>query len=99
MRETTEWYLQGAASDPELGNAVGVNYLMMCGHVVCAWLMARAALAARARIDAGGSDAFYANKIKSAVFFAEHMLPRSESFARIVRAGKSSIMGIEAEDL
>ncbi len=98
MRETTEWYLQGAASDPELGNAVGVNFLMMSGHVVCAWLMARAALAARRRIDAGETDGFYASKIKSAIFFAEHMLPRGEAQARIVRSGKASIMGIEADD-
>ena len=81
-----------------LGNAIGVNYMMMAGHVVCAWLMARAALAAQARIDAGASDDYYRKKINTAIFFAEHILPRSEGLATMIRAGKASIMSIGAED-
>lgn len=98
LRETTAWYLNEAANDPELGNAIGVNYMMMAGHVVCAWLMARAALAAQARIDAGASDDYYRKKINTAIFFAEHILPRSEGLATMIRAGKASIMSIGAED-
>ena len=95
---TTEWYLREAADNPDLGNAVGVNYMMMAGHVVCAWLMVRAALAAQRHIDAGSSDLFYRNKIASAVFFAEHILPRSEALSVIVRAGSSSTMSIGADE-
>ena len=98
LRETTEWYLVEAANDPELGNAIGVNFMMMAGHVVCAWLMARAALAAQARIDAGAGDDFYVKKIKTAIFFAEHILPRSEGLASMIKAGKTSVMSISAED-
>ena len=72
--------------------------MMRSGHIVCAWLMARAAVAAQARIDAGSGDDFYPRKISSAIFFAEHILPRSEGLARVVRAGTASTMSISAED-
>ena len=98
LEEATEFYLQNAADDPELGSAVGVDYLMLAGNVVCAWLMARAAIAAQAHIDAGSSDHFYSHKIKTALFFAEHILPRSEAQAVMVKAGSRSVMAIAADN-
>ena len=97
LEEATGWYLQNAVEDPDLGGAVGVDYMMLAGNVTCAWLMGRAAIAAQKHIDAGSSDHFYANKIKTAVFFAEHILPRSEAQVVMVKTGSSSVMAIDAE--
>ncbi len=98
LDEATGLSLQNVADDPELGSAVGVDYLMLAGNVVCAWLMARAAIAAQGRIDAGSSDHFYPHKIKTALFFAEHILPRSEAQAVMVKAGSDSVMAIAADN-
>ena len=95
---TTDWYLQQAASDPDLGSAVGVDYMMMAGNLACAWLMARAALAAQRHIDAGSDDPFYRHKISTAVFFAERILPRSEALALMVMSGSASSMAIAADE-
>ncbi len=97
LRGATDWYLEQAAADPDLGSAIGVDYLMLAGNVVCAWLMARAALAARRHIDEGNDDDFYRHKIATAVFFAERILPRSEAQALMVRSGSASSMAIEAD--
>jgi len=97
LEDATSWYLQNSAADPDLGSAVGVDYLMLAGNVVSAWLMGRAALAAQKHIDAGSKDDFYAHKIKTAVYFAEHILPRSEAQAVMVKSGSASIMAIDAE--
>ena len=94
----TAWYLQQVADDPDLGSAVGVDFTMMAGNVVCAWLMARAALAAQKHIDAGSQDRFYRHKISTAVFFAERILPRSEALAAMVMSGSASAMSIAADE-
>ena len=97
LEDATSWYLQNAPTDPDLGSAVGVDYLMLAGNVVCAWLMGKAAVAAQKHIDAGNSDDFYAHKINTAVYFAEHILPRSEAQAVMVKSGSASIMAIDAD--
>ena len=97
LEDATCWYLQNSATDPDLGSAVGVDYMMLAGNVVCAWLMGKSAMAAQRHIDAGSSDDFYAHKIMTAVYFAEHILPRSEAQAVMVKSGSTSIMAIDAD--
>jgi acyl-CoA dehydrogenase len=97
LEDATSWYLQNVAEDPDLGSAIGVDYMMLAGNVVCAWLMGRAALAAQKHIDAGSSDHFFPHKIKTAVFFAERILPRSEAQAVMVKSGSASVMAIDAD--
>ncbi len=97
LEEATDWYLKNAAGDPDLGSAVGVDYMMLAGNVACAWLMVKAALAAQRHIDAGSSDLFYSNKIKTALFFARHILPRSTGQLQMVKAGSASVMAIDAD--
>jgi acyl-CoA dehydrogenase len=98
LEQATGWYLQNIAEDPDLGSAVGVDYMMLAGNVICAWLMVKASLAAQRHIDAGSSDLFYAHKIKTAVFFCQRILPRSAGQLQMVRAGSASVMAIDAND-
>jgi len=71
---------------------------MLAGNVVCAWLMGRSAIASQKHIDAGSSDSFYPRKISTAVYFAEHVLPRAQAQALMVQAGSASIMAIDVDD-
>ena len=91
-------YLQSVQEDPDLGSAVGVDYLMLAGNVMGAWLMARAALAAQRAIDAGSDDSIYRHKIATATFFHERILPRSEALAVMMAAGSASTMAIAADE-
>ncbi|MDH3219066.1 MAG: acyl-CoA dehydrogenase C-terminal domain-containing protein [Gammaproteobacteria bacterium] len=97
LEDATGWYLAQAAEDPDLGSAVGVDFMMLAGNVVCAWLMGRAALAAQRYIDAGSNDRFYRHKIDTARFFVERILPRSEAQLLMVKAGSASVMAIDAD--
>ncbi|MCP4488187.1 MAG: acyl-CoA dehydrogenase [Gammaproteobacteria bacterium] len=98
LQETTNWYLSQAVEDPYLTGAIGVNYQMLVGNVVCGWLMARSAVVARAAIDSGSSDNFYTNKIKTAVYYAEQILPRCAGLQGIIKSGSDSIMSIEVDE-
>jgi hypothetical protein len=71
--------------------------MMLVGNVVCGWLMARSAMVAKKHLDSGSSDGFYVNKINTARYFAEHILPRSEGLSTIVQAGSASSMSIDVD--
>jgi acyl-CoA dehydrogenase len=94
LKETTQWFLAEANDDPYLSGSIGVNYMMQVGNVIAGWLMARSAVLAQQHINAGVNDVFYSNKITTALFFAEHILPRSEALKITVQAGSDSVMGI-----
>jgi hypothetical protein len=98
FEEVSHWFLQEASNDVDLAGSISVNYLMMMGNLVCGWLMARAAVTAKQHLDAGADDEFYRNKIKTATFFAEHILSRCEGLKYSVLAGSGSIMSIAIED-
>jgi len=97
LDDTTGWFLKQAADDPDLAGSIAVNYLMLVGNVVCGWLMAKSAVAAQRHLQAGADDHFYRNKISTATFFAEHILPRSEGLRRTILAGSGSVMGIAVD--
>ena len=94
LEDVSQWFLQEVASDPDLAGAISVNYLLLLGNVVCGWLMARSALAAKQQLEAGSDDEFYRNKIKTATFFADHILSRCEGLKYSVKAGSGSVMSI-----
>jgi len=98
FEEVSHWFLQEASNDVDLAGSISVNYLMLMGNLVCGWLMARAAVAAKQHLDAGADDEFYRNKIKTATFFAEHILSRCEGLKYSVQAGSGSVMSISIED-
>jgi acyl-CoA dehydrogenase len=98
FEEVSHWFLQEASNDADLAGSISVSYLMLMGYVVCGWLMAKSAVTAKQHLDAGAEDEFYRNKIKTATFYAEHILPRCEGLKYSVRAGSGSIMSIAIDD-
>ncbi len=97
LETTTQWYLDQVPNDPDLPGSIAFNYLMMMGYVVAGWLMAKSAIAAKRLIDQGSDDVFYRNKINTATFFCEHILPRSEGLQSTVQSGSASTMSIAVD--
>lgn len=98
LEDSTQWFLTNVAEQPYLAGSIGASYQMLAGNVACGWLMARSAIAAQKHIDAGSNDIFYQNKVKTAVYFAEQILPRSEGLQTIIKTGADSIMSINVGD-
>ncbi|MFT7675051.1 MAG: alkylation response protein AidB-like acyl-CoA dehydrogenase [Gammaproteobacteria bacterium] len=98
LEASVAWFKSSVSDDPDLAGSIGVDFLMMSGNIVAGWLMALSALAAKRHIDAGSSEEFYRNKIKTAIFFCEHVLPRAESLAITVQSGSQSILAISPEN-
>lgn len=100
LAEATNWMIEQAVSNPDLPGSVSVNFLMLTGTVLGGWQMARAAVIAQQRLDAGHSDSrFYQSKMVFAHFYAEQIMPRTKAYLDAVLAGTENIMELPAEML
>ncbi|HEX5421264.1 MAG TPA: acyl-CoA dehydrogenase [Gammaproteobacteria bacterium] len=99
--EALRFLLARHREDPSLAGAVSFNMLMLFGTVLGAWSHARAAAEADRRLSsaADGERGFLEAKRATAVFYAEHLLPRARAYAAAVMAGSEGIMAIDEADL
>ncbi|SMF48514.1 acyl-CoA dehydrogenase [Pseudogulbenkiania subflava] len=95
LEGATRHLIEAATVDPRLAFAGAVPYLMLLGTVCGGWQMTRAAGAAQARIAAGETAAFYRAKIDTALFYAEHILPRAMTHAYVVQHGARSTLALD----
>ena len=90
----TEWLAANAKTG--LGGALtaAVPYLHLAVTVTGGWMMGKAALVAAARLESGeGDPSFYRNKIATARFYADQMLPQAAAFAATVMRGDAALAG------
>jgi len=92
-----EWMVATYLVDVRAASASAVPFLMLFGFVAGGWQMARAALVAKTRLDAGEADPYYSSKIVTARFYADHFLTRAAGLANSVSEGAAGVMGL-AED-
>jgi alkylation response protein AidB-like acyl-CoA dehydrogenase len=96
LREATDWLMEHGVADPTNALAGATPYLRMCGIVTGGWLLARSALAARRRLDAGvgtsnGDRALYEQKIVTARFYCDQLLPQAAGLLPSVTAGPADL--------
>jgi hypothetical protein len=93
LERTTDWIL--ARQDPRDAAAGAMSYLRLWGTVAGGWLMARAALAAKADIakNEGDPDFLHA-KILTARFYGEQILPRASALSSAATAGAATLMAM-----
>ncbi|MDX1423587.1 MAG: acyl-CoA dehydrogenase [Kiloniellales bacterium] len=95
----TDWLVGTLGADPAKAAAVATPYLELFGTVAGGWMLGREALAARARLEAGGDDArFMATKVRTARFYCDNLLPRAAAEAATVMTGADSTLAFAAED-
>ena len=95
LQGATQSLLGMLASRPDFGMAVSVPYLKLCGYVIGGWLMTKSSVLAAAHAD-GPDREFYEAKIRTALFYAQQLLPHAFSLARVVEGGASSVVETDA---
>lgn len=86
------------ATDPLSGGCVAVNFLMLAGTLFGGWQMARAAQIAKRKLDKDDGDrSFNRNKIATAAFYMEQVLPRVKAYLEPVLAGAGTVLGIDPD--
>ena len=84
-------------TDIRAASVGAVPFLKLLGIVCGGWQMARAALAAQARIAAGETDPFYAAKIVTARFYADHVLRAAPGLAETIVSGSAGALALSEE--
>ena len=81
--------------DAEEAGAAATDYLRLMGLVAMAYMLARSAEIAQARIAARQDpDGFYAAKLASARFFTDRVLPQTAALYLAIKSGKASTMAL-----
>ena len=98
LEEVVDYIVANMKSDIKAVFSGSVPYRKMAGIVLCGWQMARAALIAQRKLDAGEGDArFYQAKIGTARFFADHLLSQAAGYRAAIVGGSAGVMAL-AED-
>jgi alkylation response protein AidB-like acyl-CoA dehydrogenase len=98
----TDWVLEHGAISPDDALGGSAPYLRLFGYVVCGWLMARSALAARRLLADGGGGfdpALLEAKIATARFYATNILPQAGGLLGAATAGAGDLYAIEPKYL
>jgi len=90
------WLLDAQGQDPRLPAAAAVPVLELMGQVVGGHMLARAAGIATLRMAEGADhDGFYAAKLVTGRFFAEHVLCHVAALERTAVSGSATVMGLD----
>ncbi|MDR3509570.1 MAG: acyl-CoA dehydrogenase C-terminal domain-containing protein [Caulobacteraceae bacterium] len=97
LQEATMWLMQNGLQNPENAGAASTDYLHLFGLTGLAWMWAKLAKAAQARIAAGDTDPFYARKLVTGRYFVERILPETGAHLAKLKTGSALVMALEAD--
>ena len=98
LEQVVDYVVANAKPDVRAVFAGSVTYLKLAGIVLGGWQMARAALVAQRKLDAGEGDAaFYRAKIATARFFADHILSQASGLRASIVEGAAGVLALEVE--
>ena len=81
--------------NPDAVGAGSVDFMMFSGYAFMAFMWAKMSTAAQAQLDAGEGDSkFLQEKLHSAEFFFERMLPQANVHAKTIGANIESVMAM-----
>ncbi|MFT4652240.1 MAG: alkylation response protein AidB-like acyl-CoA dehydrogenase [Porticoccaceae bacterium] len=88
----------GAKKNPDSVGAGSVDFLMFSGYAYMAYMFARMSSVAAAKLATGEGDTqFLTNKLHTAEFFFQRILPRADTHAKTMKASTDSVMAMPTE--
>ncbi|HEU4851389.1 MAG TPA: acyl-CoA dehydrogenase [Telluria sp.] len=95
LEAVVDFVVANVKSDVKGVFAGSVLYLKLAGIVLGGWQMARAALIAQQKLDAGEGDAaFYKAKIATARFFGDHILSQASGMRTAIVDGSAGVLAL-----
>lgn len=98
QQAATMWLMQNAMENPDHAGGTAHYYLNLMALVAMGYSWGNIALTAHNMLAAGeGDQAFLKDKIKTADFFFNHLLPETTSLRIKVEAGADDVMSLDAQ--
>jgi acyl-CoA dehydrogenase len=96
LQTASEWVLHNFATDTAGTMLSAAHYLKLFGTVAGGWALVKSAVVAQAKLTAGEGDAsFYKQKIATARFYADQILPLTASLLVMTQRGSSSLQAAD----
>ena len=93
LQQATMWLAQHGIANPNDAGAAAADYLRLMGIVVVGWMWARMAKVAQAKLAANPPNApFYKDKLTSAKYWMERLIPECPMLLERISAGSGTIM-------
>ncbi|MCR9137771.1 MAG: acyl-CoA dehydrogenase C-terminal domain-containing protein [Alphaproteobacteria bacterium] len=98
LQASTMWFMQNAMSEPDNAGAGSTDYMHLFGLVALGYMWAKMAKVATEKLDAGAGDdkEYLENKLVTARFFMERIMPETALRRQRVEAGAGSMMALDA---
>ncbi|GMB82691.1 acyl-CoA dehydrogenase C-terminal domain-containing protein [Shinella zoogloeoides] len=99
LQAGTMWFMQNAMAKPDNAGAGSTDYMHLFGLVVIGYMWAKIAKAAEEGLanGAGGREDFLKNKLVTAKFFMERLMPETALRKTRIEAGADTTMELAAE--
>ncbi|MDB5525812.1 MAG: Acyl-CoA dehydrogenase [Rhizobium sp.] len=98
LQAATMWFMGNAMAKPDNAGAGATDYMHLFGLVVLGFMWGKSAKAARERLDAGDArNDFLNNKLVTARFFMERIMPETALRKARIETGADSVMALDAE--
>jgi alkylation response protein AidB-like acyl-CoA dehydrogenase len=99
LQAATMWLMQNAMQKPDNAGAASTDYMHLFGLVALGYMWAQMAKSAQGKLadGANGSSAFLENKLTTATFFMERVIPETATRLARISAGADSMMALPAE--
>ena len=95
----TMWLMQNGMKNPNDAGAASMDYMHMFGLVALGYMWAMMAEKSLAALEEGanGKDQFHQNKLVTARYFMERLMPETKAHLARIESGSESMMAIDAE--
>ena len=97
LQEGTLWLMQNGLANPDNAGAASTDYMHLFGLTALAYMWALIARTCQAKIAAGATDPFYANKVVLGRYFLQRILPDAHGHLAKLTAGSELMMALPAE--
>jgi hypothetical protein len=96
LQQATAFIAEAGLKDPEEAGAAATDYLRLFGLVALGYMWLRSAEIAQEKLpQANGDASFYKNKLATAQFYFERIMPQAGSLYLAIKSGKKAMMSIE----
>ncbi|MDG4854018.1 MULTISPECIES: acyl-CoA dehydrogenase [unclassified Mesorhizobium] len=99
LQAATMWLVQNAMAKPDNAGAASTDYMHLFGLVALGYMWGQMAKAAQTKLAEGanGASSFYDNKLVTARFFMERIMPETATRLARISSGADTLMALPAE--
>jgi hypothetical protein len=99
LEQATSWLMEKGLTNADNAGAASTDYLHLFGLTSIAYMWARIAVVATAKLKSGanGEADFYKNKLATGRYYVERVLPEAGAHLARLTSGAEPVMALSAE--